>query len=59
MKTIIINMAINILGVVGVVWVLYRIFVSFQVGLINGMVHIIVLGASTWLITYLWQYYGK
>lgn len=48
---------IDFIIAIGVTWVLYRIVTSFESGLINGMVHIIVLGASTWLITYLWQYY--
>ena len=33
--------------IVGVPWVLYRIVMSFENGLINGMIHLIVLGAST------------
>lgn len=50
---------IDFIIAIGVIWVLYRIAMSFGSGLINGMVHIIVLGASTWLITYLCQYYKK
>lgn len=42
----------NFLIFAGALWVIYRVLISFESGLINGMVNIIVLGASTWVITY-------
>lgn len=57
MNKTIVKAIIAIFYIVGVPWVLYRIVMSFENGLINGMIHLIVLGASTWVITYIWQYY--
>lgn len=48
----IIDFATNFFIFAGVLWVIYRVVTSFEFGLINGMIHIVVLGASTWAITY-------
>lgn len=48
---------INFIIVFGALWVLYRIVMSFESGMINGMVHIVALGICTWSITYICKYY--
>lgn len=48
----IINLFTNFFIFIGALWVIYRIVMQFEIGLINGMIHLIVLGASTWVITY-------
>lgn len=50
---------INFIIAFGALWVLYRIVMSFESGMINGMVHIVALGIYTWIITYICKYYKK
>lgn len=48
----IIDFATNFFIFVGLLWVIYRVVTSFEFGLINGMIHIVVLVAFTWTTTY-------
>jgi len=53
------NFATNFFIFAGTLWVLYRIVMSFESGMINGMVHIVALGIYTLIITYICKYYKK